>query len=474
MEHKQEKISLKVIGAIIATGILAFCGVLVETAMNVTFPTLSTEFSVTTATVQWLTTSYLLILAIIVPLSGFLKRSFTNKQLFLVSIGFFSLGLMVDAVAPNFAILLLGRMFQGIGTGISLPLMFNIILEQVPASKIGLMMGVGNMIPAIAPAIGPTFGGLVVTGIGWRYIFILLLPIMAIALILGLLTIEQKNRVQRESFDILSMLAITLLFVGTIFGFSNMGSTDFLSVGVAGAFAVGIIGLIMLVTRSSRIENPILRLDLLKNGTYRSHVICFFIIQLVLMGLVFILPNYIQLVNGGSAQVSGLVVLPGATLGAIFTPIGGRILDRFGAKRPITAGSLIILSALLLFVTFSGQLSNLMVGVLYFLFTVGISFSMGNLMTNGLKQLGTAEQADGNAIIMTLQQFAGAAGTSIIAGIISQNQADQSLTIAQGTINGARSSFIFLTVLFLVEVFFLVRMFFFSKSVVKSPGVSDL
>ncbi len=175
---KQEKITLKTVGAIVATGILAFCGVLVETAMNVTFPTLNSEFQVNTATVQWLTTIYLLVLAIIVPLSGFLKNSFKNKQLFLAAISLFTIGVLLNAVAGSFSLLLIGRVIQGIGTGIGLPLMFNIILEQVPVSKIGMMMGVGTMIPAIAPAIGPTFGGLVVTSIGWRYIFILLLPVL--------------------------------------------------------------------------------------------------------------------------------------------------------------------------------------------------------------------------------------------------------------------------------------------------------
>ena len=456
---KQESISPKVIGAIISTGILSFCGVLVETAMNVTFPTLSAEFQVDTATVQWLITIYLLVLAIIIPLSGFLKRTFKNKQLFLVGICFFTLGILIDAVAPSFSILLVGRVVQGIGTGIGLPLMFNIILEQVPPTKIGMMMGVGTMIPAIAPAIGPTFGGIVVTSLGWRYIFILLVPVMVIALVIGLLTIEQKSEIQRTHFDFPSLFAIAIMFIGTIFGFSNMGSSALLTLQVGGAFVVGIAGLIGLVLRSRTIKNPILQFELLKNKVYRIHVICFFIMQLVLMGLVFILPNYIQLVNGSTAQVSGFVVFPGATLGALFTPLGGRILDRFGAKKPIMMGGLVILLSLLMFTFLCGSLSNLMIGILYFIFTVGIGFSFGNLMTNGLAQLEQAQQANGNAIIMTFQQFAGASGTAIIAAIISQSQSDQSVGIAQSTINGSRMGLIFLVALFAIEIVLLARLF---------------
>lgn len=457
---KQEKLTLKVIGAIISTGLLSFCGVLVETAMTVTFPTLSKEFNVDTATVQWLVTIYLLVLAIIVPLSGFLKHSFKNKMLFLIGIGFFTLGIVIDAVAPSFSILLLGRIIQGIGTGIGLPLMFNIILEQVPSDKIGMMMGVGTMIPAIAPAIGPTFGGLVVTSLGWRSIFILLIPVMLAAMVVGLVTIEQKSGVQKASFDFLSLLSIMLMFIGTIIGFSNMGSKSLFSMQVGGAFILGIIGLICLVHRSKGLAEPILQLDLLNNKAYRLHVICFFILQLVLMGLVFILPNYIQLVNGATPQISGFVVLPGATLGALFTPLGGRILDRFGPKKPIMAGCLVIASSLLLFTIFSGVLSNLLIGILYFMFTLGVGFSFGNLMTNGLKQLTDSQQANGNAIIMTFQQFAGASGTSIIASIISQSQSNQALNIAQSTINGSRMGFLFLIILFAIELFLLVRLFY--------------
>ena len=461
---KQEKLTLKVIGAIISTGILSFCGVLVETAMTVTFPTLSKEFDVNTATVQWLVTIYLLVLAIIVPLSGFLKRSFKNKQLFIIGIGFFTLGIIIDAFAPSFQILLLGRIVQGIGTGIGLPLMFNIILEQIPSDKIGMMMGVGTMIPAIAPAIGPTFGGLVVTSLGWRFIFILLIPIMIVAMVIGLITIEQKSEIRKAQFDILSLAAITAMFTGTIIGFSNMGGRPFFTPQVGGAFVLGVLGLVGLVYRSKRLEEPILQLELLKNEAYRLHVVCFFILQLVLMGLVFILPNYIQLVNGSTPQTSGLIVLPGATLGALFTPLGGRILDRFGAKRPITFGSIVIAFSLVLFIIFSSELNNLLIGLLYFLFTFGVGFSFGNLMTNGLRQLEDTQQANGNAIIMTFQQFAGASGTSIIASIISQSQSNETISIAQSTITGARMGFLFLILLFSVELFLLFRLFFKKES----------
>lgn len=266
------KISKKVLAAVVATGLLSFCGVIIETAMNVTFPTLMKEFSISTSTVQWMTSSYLLVVAIIVPTSAVLKKSFKTKTLFTTANLFFVARVVIDALAPSFPLLLLGRAIQGVGTGIALPLMFNIILEQVPKSRLGLMMGVGNLITGIAPAIGPTFGGIIATKLSWRWVFYLILPLLIISFLLGRWGILQKARVQKQKLDFLSMLLIAITFTGLVTGFA------------------------------------------------------------------FLLPNYVQLVNGNTAMTAGLLVLPAGFAGAIFAPLGGRILDRFGARRLILVG----------------------------------------------------------------------------------------------------------------------------------------
>ena len=150
------KIPKHVLAAIFATGILSFSGVIIETSMNIAFPTLMKEFNLATNTVQWLTSIYLLTISIIVPLSANLKAHFKTKKLFITANLLYLSGLIIGACAPNFEFLLLGRIVEGLGTGIALPLMFNIIMEQVPKSRVGVMMGIGNMITGIAPALGPT------------------------------------------------------------------------------------------------------------------------------------------------------------------------------------------------------------------------------------------------------------------------------------------------------------------------------
>ena len=149
MDSTYKKVDLKLILAIVATGLMSFSGVVVETAMNVTFPTLMRQFQIGTSAVQWITTGYLLVLAVIIPASSFLKKRFTTKALFITADLLFIAGTILAVFTPNFTLLLLGRLIQGVGTGIALPLMFNIVLEQVPASKLGLMMGVASLITAI-------------------------------------------------------------------------------------------------------------------------------------------------------------------------------------------------------------------------------------------------------------------------------------------------------------------------------------
>lgn len=196
MSTNTEKISAKVVAAIVATGLMSFCGVIVETAMNVTFPILMREFSITTNQAQWMTSIYLLLVAIVVPLSAILKSSYRTKMLFTVANLLFISGIIIDALAPLFGVLLVGRTIQGIGTGIALPLMFNIIMEQVPTSRIGFMMGSGNLITGVAPAIGPTFGGIVASKLNWRWVFYSLIPLLIISFVLGKWGITKNHRLK--------------------------------------------------------------------------------------------------------------------------------------------------------------------------------------------------------------------------------------------------------------------------------------
>ena len=436
--QQSEQIPIKVIGAIIATGLMSFCGVIIETAMNITFPTLMREFNIATNLVQWMTTIYLLVVAVMVPLSATLKRRFKMKQLFLTAITLFIIGVILDGIAPAFWVLLLGRAVQGLGTGIALPLMFNIILEQVPLAKRGTMMGVGTLITGVAPAIGPTFGGIVVATLGWRYIFAFLMPLLIIALILGIFCIQQKVPTSAATIDQLSVIFIIVTFAGLIFGISNLGSQAFLSLSVGGALLIGIIGLGLFIARSRQLEQPILDLKLFSNVDFRRNLICFCLIQMAALALSFLLPNYIQLVNGQSTLMAGLLVLPGAALGAVLAPISGQLYDRLGANLPLRVGSALTVIGMLGLWLWGHHLNDVMIIGLYMFFMFGMGLHYGNLMTNGLQHLSASQNSDGNAIYNTAQQFMAALGTSISAAIVATSQAhagNQATLTAAGSWN---------------------------------------
>ncbi|MCH3922845.1 MFS transporter [Limosilactobacillus sp.] len=448
----EEKIPKKVVAAIVATGLMSFCGVIVETSMNVTFPILMREFNVTTDTVQWMTSIYLLIVAIIVPLSAVLKSSFKTRTLFTVANLLFITGVVIDALAPSFTFLLLGRAVQGIGTGIALPLMFNIIMEQVPQSKLGVMMGIANLITGIAPAIGPTFGGIIANQLNWRWVFYILMPFLVLSFVLGQWGITQKSALRRERIDLFSMVMIVALFAGLVNGFSNLSSRPFMSLSVGGSLLVGLVGMVGLIWRSLTIEQPVLKLSLLGNHAFAGHVLGFFLTQIVSLGFAFLLPNYIQLVNGNTSMVAGLVVLPAGFAGAIFAPLGGRILDRFGARRPILIGMGLCILSLVTFTLMSRQMSNGLISFVYIFYMAGMGMGMGCVMTSALKEVGPKDSAQGNAIMNTLQQFAGAMGTSVAATIVAASQANSHLSRATATAIGTQHAFILLTI-FAVIIF---------------------
>lgn len=448
----KEKIPKHVLAAIFATGILSFSGVIIETSMNIAFPTLMKEFNLATNTVQWLTSIYLLTISIIVPLSANLKAHFKTKMLFITANLLYLSGLIIGACAPNFEFLLLGRIVEGLGTGIALPLMFNIIMEQVPKSRVGVMMGIGNMITGIAPALGPTFGGLVVTHLGWRWIFYIMIPFILISLVLGIGGIRQKSQLREVKFDLLSMLLIAIFFIGMILGFSNLSTGNYFTFNCLGSILIALVSLGLLVYRSNRINDPVLDLNLFKNKFFAAHAIGFFLIQIISLGNAFLLPNYIQLVNGDSALIAGLVVLPAGFAGAFLAPFGGSLLDRYGARKPILIGSSFMLLELLIFTIFTSNLSNLLILFIYIFYMGGMGMMMGCVMTDALDHLEKSEVTQGNAILNTLQEFAGAVGTSTTAAFVAFAQRKAGSKGAIPTAHGTHLAYIFLLVLVLIII----------------------
>ncbi|MBJ7651324.1 MFS transporter [Weissella confusa] len=427
-----------VLRAVIAAGIMSFSGVLIETSMNVTFPTLMNEFQTDANGVQWVTTGYLLAIAVIVPLSAFLIRNYSPRRLFIIANLLFLVGVILDGFAPNLLALLTGRVFQGIGTGIALPLMFDIILTKSPLDRRGVMMGIGTMTTSIAPAIGPTYGGILLNSLGWRSIFWFLIVLLVASLIMGLtsMPVETVKRTESFAFGAFVFLGLGLALL--------LMAVERLSL----MFLIGAVVLLVIFAFLNK-RRQLLNLAILRHSRYDRLMISFLVYQAILLGLSFILPNYLQLGLGRTATAAGLFMFPGAVIGSVLAPVSGRVLDKFGAVKPILFGLSVATLAMVLVAVFFKELSFWTLMLTHMLLMVGIGFSYANLMTITLSSLAPSENADGNSVLNTLQQFVGASATAIVAQIFS-SATDRH--IGDGVVTGSQSGVIFLTVLMIVSI----------------------
>lgn len=267
MDQNTTKMSKRDTLSIVAAAIMAFIGVLIETAMNVTFPTLTKQFHVTLSTIQWVTTGYLLMVSLVIICSSYLKGRFKERHIFIAGAIFAIIGDLLCALAGNFPMLLLGRLIQAIGTGISLPLLFNIILERAPLAKRGVFMGLGGLIISLAPALGPTFGGIVVYFLTWRDIFWIVLPLMIIGLVLGF-AIEQVTPLRKERFDWLRLFLLAIVFISLTLGFNTVSTSGWINGQFGLALIVMVIALIAFIAVSKHSQRVLVNLDIFKNPVF--------------------------------------------------------------------------------------------------------------------------------------------------------------------------------------------------------------
>lgn len=438
--------------SIIAAGLLSFTGVVIETAMNVTFPTLMREFSVGTSTVQWLTTGYLLVLATVIPTSSFLKHRFPLKKLFVAGNLLFLCGTVLDAVAGSFSMLLLGRLLQGAGTGIGLPLMFNLVLDQAPLNKIGTMMGAAMLVCALAPAVGPSLGGFIVGQFGWRMIFVALVPGLLFSLGAGLYAIRQSSPYGPRAFDFFGLVCLAVAFSCLLLLCSYASSLPFLP--CLGLVAVGLLAVGIFLRQENRLlqrgKAPLLNLDVFRSASFDGAVLGLLLVQFLCLGIGFLLPNYAQLVLRADPFSAGCILLPGCLVGAALAPVSGRFYDRLGAAKPLLVGSLCLLLSQVGYNLVLGTVGILGLTLVYVIFTVGQGLSAGNILTYAMGQLPAAIQPDGNAVCNTLQQLAGAVGTAMAAALVAAGQ-QAGPDLSAGTSLGTAHAFILLLVLALCQ-----------------------
>lgn len=433
MERKKE--SPKHILAIVSCALMAFVSILTETSLNVTFPTLMKQFHIGLGLVQWTTTGYLLTIAVIMVASSYLNERFSAKQLFLTAAISFIGGSVVAGLAPNFWVLLAGRLISSVGAGLSIPLMFNLVVELMPQEKWGFYMGLTGLVVILAPSLGPTFGGTVVYYFGWPLIFYIVALIAVVVLIIGALSIEQYHEKKHPSFDWSSYFVIAAAMIIFNLGFNRIsnGFGDpyfWISMAVVAALVF------LFIKLSKKSKKKLINLDIFKNKPFVFAMISYLLLQFINIGTSFVLPNYVQIVNHESSLIGGLVLLPGCILSGFLNPWFGHIYDQKGPKLPFLTGTIFCFTASILFTIFGLKISTVMVGVFYGIMIIGRQMAFNNTMAEASKLQPDELHTDATAVFQTGQQYAGSMGTTIMATIISAWQkkpGNYSVLTAQGS-----------------------------------------
>ena len=442
----QEKHS-KLLSAIISIGLLSFLGIVVETALNITFPQLTKYFSIPINQVQWLTTGYMLVSTSLIPLGSFFLKRFRVVTLFRVSCLSFLVGTLIASFSNSFNLVLLGRLCQGIADGIALPLMFAVILHQVPKKKVGTFMGIGSLVIALAPAVGPIYGGIIQDTLNWHFLFIILIPMIIVTWLLGELSIEQSSPIHYVPFDVRGGICLTI-FLSTALMFivnltANSSSLKFNLILLGTIFFSGLLFLLNEKNKSHKL----LELALFKNKRFLQLLSAFFLLQFSSLSMSYLIPNVLQILFDQSPGLVGFLVAPAAVIDAVLSVVAGIIYDKTTPSLPIISGCTIIGLTFLGANLFTPSIGGLV--LIYMLFMVGLSFSYSNIMTYSLSKLPAGLVNDGNSIYMTVQAYSGAVGIAISSSVISLLQKQQG-SIISGTKLGLSINFL---ILFFVAVF---------------------
>lgn len=427
----------------------AFVGMFSETALNIALPSLMTALNVTQGTVQWLVTGYMLVIGICMPLSSVLAKKFATKHIVLFALGAFIIGAVISASASVFPLVLVGRMMQGIGTGLVLPLMFSVAMQIFPPQKLGTVMGLAALVIMFAPAIGPTVTGLILAKFTWHAIFWLFVPVLIIAFILTAVALDNVYKQENTPLDWLSILESTVGFAGIVVGASYASDAGWLSLPVIGALLIGIIALVAYAHRQLTLAKPMLNLQLFKIKPFTVGTLLVMLDFGVILASMYLLPQYLQRVMGLPVAMTGLVMLPGGVVNAAVSAIAGRLYDTYGAKWLARGGFLIAMVGVFILLSTNAHSSLAIVILGHVVLMIGAPLAMSPSQTYGLNSLDGAMSADGSAILNTLQQIVGALATAIATSLLAIGG---STTSVAAMTTGVHAGFWFVIVLAVIAL----------------------
>ncbi len=403
---------------------ILFCGAFIaflnNTLLNVALPSIMTEFQVSPAIVQWLTNGYMLVNGILIPARAFFIQKFTNRKLFLTAMSLFSLGTLLAAISPHFGFLIAGRMIQASGSSLLMPLLMNVMLIAFPIERRGRAMGVFGLVMTLAPAIGPTLSGWIIEHYSWRMLFWIIFPFTVLFLLLGLLKLKNITPNRDIKIEVVSLIYSTLAFGGLLYGFSSAGEIGWKKPAVFVPIAVGAIFLVLFIGRQLRLREPMLEFRIFKYPMFALSSTISIVLSASMFSGMILTPIYVQSVRGISPFDAGLLMLPGAIVMGIMSPITGKLFDKYGPRMLATVGLLIMAITTYMFSRLTLDMAYFTIMLLYTVRMFGMSLVMMPVMTNGLNQLPMIQYPHGTAMNNTLQQVSGAIGSAILVTLMNK------------------------------------------------------
>ncbi|WP_308164079.1 MDR family MFS transporter [Nonomuraea sediminis] len=423
-----------------------FVVILNETIMINAIPRLMDAMHITEQTAQWLSTAFMLTMAAVIPITGWFLQRVSTRSAYTTAMTLFLIGTALAAVAPTFAVLLGARIVQASGTAVMMPLLMTTLMQVVPESDRGRVMGNVTLSISVAPALGPAISGVILQFGSWRLLFVVVLPIAALITWRGLKQLQNVGETQVSVIDWFSVVTAAAGFGGLVYGLSRFEGGD---VRVAAAIVVaGLVLIAVFVFRQLKLQKldmPLMDLRTLSRRTYTVALILMSVAFMAMLGSMILLPLYLQNIRGLSALQTGLLVMPGGLAMGLLGPTVGRLFDKFGGRVLVIPGAIVISLALAGFTQVSMTMPYWVILALHVLLMLGLAATFTPVFTLGLGALTPQLYSHGSSILGTLQQVSAAFGTALVVTVMSA-RADalkaEGVTTVLANLDGMRLAFI--------------------------------
>ncbi|MFS0560803.1 MDR family MFS transporter [Terribacillus sp. 179-K 1B1 HS] len=448
-------------GFVLVLMVGTFLTIINQTLLVTALPKIMRDLDISAINAQWLITAFMLISGIMIPTSAFLLNTISNRKLFFAAMVSFAIGTVICALSTTYNTLLVGRIIQAIGSGLIIPLMQTLMFLVYPVERRGEAMGLVGVVIAFSPAIAPTVSGWIVDYFNWRYLFYIILPIVVVNMLLAFFYMRNIINLTKPKIDFFSILLSSFGLGSLLYGISVAGNIGWQNKITWFACVIGIVIIILFSRRQFTLAQPFLELRVFKSRTFTLSTIIVAIIFMTMIGSEILLPIYTQSIKNFSALQSGLILLPGAIVLGIISPISGKLFDRYGVKKISMIGMFILAAATFPFLFLTKDTATWWIVCLYSIRMLGMGFVMMPLATAGINALSNDLISHGSAINNTVRQVFASLGSAVMVGVMSATMTIYSnnyegsplFPLLKGLNNAFMSAFILISIAFILCLF---------------------